>query len=210
MASHPRNPVGFTDDELLAGLRDPGRLDDAIGFLYRSHYRLIEHFVLTNQGSRADAEDLFQDTLVAFLESVQGGRFRGESSVKTFLYTLARHRWISELRRRGSEIRRQDWYETQRDRTEADAAALLAQHEARNLLAALFDRLGESCRQILHWFYYENQSMKEILQKTTYENEQVVRNKKYKCLRELTDLVRHSPDLTDRVRTALNQSETDG
>lgn len=210
MAATFRSPGTFSDEELITAIRTPGHLDAAIGYLYRTQYRLLEHYVLTNQGSRADAEDLIQEVLVAFLESVQQGRFRGESSVKSFLYTLARHRWISELRRRGSEHRRQEWFETSRDQTEADASALLVRHEAQNLMATLLDRIGESCRQILTLFYYENRSMKEILGTTSYENEQVVRNKKYKCLRELTDLVRQSPDLSERVRAALNQPETDG
>ena len=53
--------------------------------------------------------------------------------------------------------------------------------------------MGESCRKILSLFYYENLSMKEIVSQMHYENEQVVRNKKYKCLQQLTDKIKQNP-----------------
>jgi hypothetical protein len=45
--------------------------------------------------------------------------------------------------------------------------------------------------------------MKEILQQTDYGSEQVLRNKKYKCLKTLTDYVHSSPELFNTVRDAL-------
>jgi len=56
-------------------------------------------------------------------------------------------------------------------------------------------RLGESCRELLTLVYYENLSFKEILEKLHYENEQVIRNKKYKCMKELTDMIKDNPGL---------------
>jgi hypothetical protein len=35
--------------------------------------------------------------------------------------------------------------------------------------------------------------MKDILHHLPYENEQVVRNKKYKCLQSLTELIKQNP-----------------
>ena len=35
--------------------------------------------------------------------------------------------------------------------------------------------------------------MKEIVSQMHYENEQVVRNKKYKCLQQLTDKMKQNP-----------------
>jgi predicted DNA-binding protein YlxM (UPF0122 family) len=60
----------------------------------------------------------------------------------------------------------------------------MEKREARKQLVAVFEKLGTSCKKILTLFYYENLSIKEILEQTTYENEQVVRNKKHKCLKD--------------------------
>jgi RNA polymerase sigma factor (sigma-70 family) len=45
-----------------------------------------------------DAEDLVQDTFIAFLESVASGKFRENASVETFLFTILRHKLIDLFR----------------------------------------------------------------------------------------------------------------
>ena len=52
-------------------------------------------------------------------------------------------------------------------------------------------------------FYYENLPMKEILEKTEYETEQVVRNKKYKCLKQLEQMLNENPLLKETIHDKL-------
>ena len=46
--------------------------------------------------------------------------------------------------------------------------------------------------------------MKEILDATDYENEQVVRNKKYKCLKQLEKMILEKPHLKETLKTLLH------
>ena len=71
----------------------------------------------------------------------------------------------------------------------------------------LFEKLGEKCNQILTYFYYNNYSMKEILERMDYGNEQVLRNKKYKCLKTLINLVNSSPAIKENLKTALQNGK---
>jgi hypothetical protein len=41
--------------------------------------------------------------------------------------------------------------------------------------------------------------MKEILSHTPYGNEQVIRNKKYKCLQQLSELMRSNPAIRNLI-----------
>src|SRR5256885_7605534 len=45
-----------------------------------------------------EAEDLVQDTFIAFLESVAASKFRENASVETFLFTILRHKLIDFFR----------------------------------------------------------------------------------------------------------------
>jgi DNA-directed RNA polymerase specialized sigma subunit len=63
--------------------------------------------------------------------------------------------------------------------------------------------MGEKCKQVLTMFYYDELPIKEILELTDYENEQVLRNKKYKCLKELTEAIKKSPVLYNNIKEAL-------
>ncbi|MEJ7610241.1 MAG: hypothetical protein WKF88_03575 [Ferruginibacter sp.] len=46
--------------------------------------------------------------------------------------------------------------------------------------------------------------MKEILMQTGYENEQVVRNRKYKCLKQLEKMITANPALKETFKNLLN------
>ncbi len=76
-----------------------------------------------------------------------------------------------------------------------DVSHLIVNREMKSQLMQLVDTLGETCKKILLAFYFENLAMKEILKTLDYENEQVVRNKKYKCLKQLEQMMTANPVL---------------
>lgn len=88
---------------------------------------------------------------------------------------------------------------------DASGAKGLENKQVSQQLVALLEHLGENCKQILMQFYYEERSMKEIVATTAYENEQVVRNKKSKCLKKLADMLRERPYLVEQLQTFLNE-----
>jgi RNA polymerase sigma factor (sigma-70 family) len=194
----------FPDEEIVANLRSGQRMDEMIKSLYRSHFEGLCGYITHNSGSRQDAEDVFQEVVVNFIDLVQKGKFRGESSIKTFLFSMNRHTWLNELKRRGRALAREEKYEKGQDKLEPDTSQLIAGREEKAVIAALVASLGETCRKILLLFYYENLSMKEILETTDYENEQVVRNKKYKCLKQLEQKLNEKPHLKQTLKNLMN------
>jgi DNA-directed RNA polymerase specialized sigma subunit len=80
----------------------------------------------------------------------------------------------------------------------------MVNREMRHQLMQLVGDLGDTCKKILVAFYYENLSMKEILQQSEYENEQVVRNKKYKCLKQLEQMLVSKPGLANNLKSILS------
>lgn len=194
----------FPDAELVENLRSGYRLNDSIKAIYRDYFESLSWFVINNSGSRQDAEDVFQEVVVNFIELVKKDKFRGESSVKTFLFSLNKHIWLNELKRKGRALQRELKYENAADRTGMDTGQLISERESRAQLMIIVEKLGDTCKKILLMYYYENLSMKEILSKLAYENEQVVRNKKYKCLKQLGNMIAEDPILAQTLKTLLN------
>jgi RNA polymerase sigma factor (sigma-70 family) len=194
----------FPDPELVANLRAGKRMEETIKTIYRNHFDSLSWYVMNNSGSKQDAEDMFQEVVVTFIELVQKDKFRGESTVKTFLYSLNRHAWLNELKRRGRAIAREEKFEKGQERTVPDTGHLIANREEKADVLRLVGELGDTCRKILVLFYYENLSMKEILDATEYENEQVVRNKKYKCLKQLEQMINEKPILKQTLKNLLH------
>ena len=197
-------PAGKYPDALwLEMLTDETRSSDAIRELYRVLYGLCADFVQRNSGNPTDAEDIFQEVVLTFIGVVRNGRFRGESSISTFFYALIRHSWLNELKKRDSTKNRELRYERGQERSEQDVSHFISGQEERGLLMRLIESLGESCKTVLLAYYYENLPVKEILVQTDFENEQVVRNKKYKCLKQLGELIRSRPGLAARLKSIL-------
>ncbi len=194
----------FPDSELVDNLRSGRRMDETIKGIYRNHFDGLCWYVMNNSGSRQDAEDVFQEVVVSFINLVQKDKFRGESTVKTFLFSLNRHTWLNELKRRGRATLREEKFEKGQERIELDTSEVIADREGKEQIVKLMSELGDTCRKILLLFYYENMSMKEILDVTDYENEQVVRNKKYKCLKQLEQMILEKPFLKETLKNLLH------
>lgn len=194
----------FSDTELVGNLRSGTRMDETVKALYRAHFEGLAWWVMNNSGSRQDAEDVFQDVVVNFIDLVKKDKFRGESTIKTFLYSLNRHIWLNELKRRGRAQLREEKYDKVQEKTQEDVGTMMAGRESTSQIVNLLEQLGDTCKKILLLFYYENLSMREILETLSYENEQVVRNKKYKCLKQLEQMINEKPSLKETLKALLH------
>ncbi|HET9744689.1 MAG TPA: sigma-70 family RNA polymerase sigma factor [Chitinophagaceae bacterium] len=194
----------LSDAELVAAIRRGSGLDAAIKFIYGEHFEGLTRIVKNNSGNQQDAEDIFQEVLVNFIGLVQHDKFRGESSVKTFLFSMTKHTWLNELKKRGRTEVRELKYEKERDQQEMDVSHIIAENEAKKQVMNVVAHLDDTCKKILVMFYFENLSMKEILTSLKYENEQVVRNKKYKCLKQLEQMIASNPSLYQNLKNMLH------
>ena len=195
----------LTDAEIIYNLAHDKEVDPSLKYLYHAHYELLATYIINNSGSRDDASDIFQEVIIAFVNLVRNGRFRGESSIRTFLYSLTRNIWLNELKKRGRAKTREMNYEKLGEREERAIHSSLETRQLNHRLMEVLSVLGESCKKILVLYYYENKSMKEILASSDYENEQVVRNKKYKCLKKLEELIRSDSNLYDQLKNLLHE-----
>src|SRR6478752_9169365 len=76
---------------------------DAEGWsqLVRTYQGRLLAFARSRLARKEEAEDLVQDTFIAFLEGIK--RFRENASVETFLFTILRHKLIDFFR--GKQMR---------------------------------------------------------------------------------------------------------
>jgi RNA polymerase sigma factor (sigma-70 family) len=183
----------YSDGDLLAAIRKGDQLNSAILFIYQQYANTVSSYIITNSGTQQDAEDIFQETVVTFIDLVKNNKYRGEAGIKTFLVSIARNIWLNELKKKERSGIREQQYEKNREHDEMDVSHFIAEREVKQQFRAVIEKLGGSCKKILTLFYYENMSMKELLDHLPYENEQVVRNKKYKCLQQLTVMLKQNP-----------------
>lgn len=195
----------FTDAELISSLMSDNGINEAIRFLYLAHFDILSRYIANNSGNEQDGEDIFQEVMVAFVNLVKAGKFRGESSIRTFLFSLNKNIWLNELKRRSRAMAREGKFEKQTNHQDVTADQAMEIRQTKADLLEVIDALGENCKKILLLYYYENRSMREILSALPYENEQVVRNKKSKCLKKLEQLVSGNVTLFQQLKSYLNE-----
>ncbi len=92
---------GPDDDQLVQGLvlGDP----DAVAVLVRRYADDVYRFVYNQVGGSAqDAEDVVQETFVAALKAIH--RFKGDSKLRTWLFSIAAHKAIDHRRRTSRHV----------------------------------------------------------------------------------------------------------
>ena len=193
-----------SDEEIIAAIKKNKNLNETVRYLYQAHFDSLANFIRTNSGRQEDAEDYFQETLAVFINIVHRDKFRGDSSIKTFLHSIMRNLWLNELKRRNKALARETVYFEQSEKETSNEQHTIHESETTRQVLALFDRLGENCKKILVMFYYEDKTMKEIALAMDYDNEQVARNTKYKCSRKLTDLLDSSPGMKESFKNLLS------
>ena len=145
-----------TDLDLIA--RWKGGDERAATLLVERHAAGVARFA-RSVGARGDVQEIVQDTFVRAFGSLDG--FRGDSSLRTWLFTIAR-RLLLDLRR--SERRRGEQVEVQDTDvvTEYDSLDSVVADETRARMQSAIDRLSKTQREVFVLRVTEGLSYKEI------------------------------------------------
>jgi RNA polymerase sigma factor (sigma-70 family) len=197
--------IALSDSDLIEAIGQNEMLESAIRQLYHDHAEITRSFIMGKGGTEQDADDIFQETVVAFIDAIQKSKFRQESGIRTYLISISKNIWYNEIRRRQRAGNREKLFEMERNQEDPGINEIIQDRELKKQLNLLLENLGDSCRKILEMFYYENLSMKEIVSHLHYENEQVVRNKKYKCLQQLTDKMKLNKVVVQQINELINK-----
>ena len=194
---------GISDEEIIEAIKNEEKLEVFVGQLYEKHFNMISNFVRTNNGNHEDAEDLFQEAIVVFIDLVRKDRFRGDSSIKTFIYAISKNLWLNELKKRNRAVFRETEYYENTEKESDEIRSGVSENEVRKQVLSFLDKLGENCKKILILFYYEEKSMRDIFQEMNYESEQVARNMKYKCMKRLHELLDDNSHIKQSFKNLL-------
>ena len=166
---------------------DQRQVDEALSQLYQQYYEPINQLVQSNNGTEEEAEDIFQETIFTFYTQLRHKQLQLKCSIQTFLYSVARNRWLDELRRQKRTVKLVENHKF--IPIQDDQISTLFETDRSQQLATLIRMLDEKCQQVLVHFYFDRYRMQQIASLLGFANEQVAKNKKSKCLKKLKTLV---------------------
>lgn len=161
----------------------------ALDYLYKKNYKMMVNLIVKNNGTEDEAKDIYQEALVVFWQKVTSGELVMTSKISTYLYSICQNLWRKELERK-----------SRYSNEEADKSENENKLEKQERMAAIHDclnQLGESCRKILQYYYFDELSMNEIADKMGFANADTAKTKKYKCKQELDKLVKSKFSVQD-------------
>jgi RNA polymerase sigma factor (sigma-70 family) len=62
--------------------------------------------------------------------------------------------------------------------------------ERNKIVAQCIEQLGETCKKVLMYYYFEEMSMQDIADKLGFANTDTAKTKKYKCKKKLDELIK--------------------
>lgn len=143
-------------------------------------------------GSREDAEDMAQETFVKAYFAL--GRYRGESSFSTWLYSIAYHMAVSSLRKRRWSISRERFTEKELQLSSQwldsgeDAEMKLLREKQYCALEKAVAVLRPQDRFLITAFYEEGRSLNELAQITGMSLSNV-KVRLFRCRNKLTETI---------------------
>ena len=162
-----KNDTELSEEELFERIK--GGDEKALEFLYKKYYRMMTKLVITNSGTEDEAKDVFQDALVVFWQKARSGKLVMTAKISTYIYSVCQNLWRKEL-----------------DRKKMD----MDSPEREKIIAACLNQIGETCKKVLMYYYFEEMSMQEIADKLGFLNTDTAKTKKYKCKQKLDEVIK--------------------
>jgi RNA polymerase sigma factor (sigma-70 family) len=169
----------MNDLEILAQLKKGD--EKTLDYLYKKNYRMMVKMILKNNGSEEEAKDIYQESLIVLWQKVHDPSFVLSSKISTYLYSICLNLWRKELERK-----KRHSYEV----SEGSEIMDMDRDERIRIINKCIQNLGDTCRDILTYYYFDRLSMTEIAEKMGFANSDTSKTKKYKCKKELDQLIK--------------------
>jgi len=174
------------DSEILAAISKGD--ERALDYLYKKYYRMMTKIVISNSGTETEAKDIYQDALIVFWQKVVSGNLVLTSKISTYIYSICLNLWRKELDRK-----------SRLSHEEKDGVQIIEfeKEERLKIINECINRLGDTCKKILTYYYFDGMSMNEIAEKLDFANTDTAKTKKYKCKKRLDKLIKTKYSASD-------------
>ena len=90
--------MNLTDSSLIDSIvgEDAKKRFSAFEVLYRENFNSIQSFIIKNHGTKDEAKDIFQDTMIIVYRNLVNKSFKEDSKLSTFSFPFVRTCGFSE------------------------------------------------------------------------------------------------------------------
>jgi RNA polymerase sigma factor (sigma-70 family) len=178
-----------TEESIVSGIRNHD--SKILQYVYDTQYPIIEGYIVHNQGTRDQAQDVFQEAMIIVYKRVKSGKLELSCKFGTYVYAICKNIWIQERKKymlRAEKLRQQPLMVN--DPGPADDPLL--QDHLKVLFDKHFNELSEDCQKILS-MYFNNFNVEEIRTAMNYKDLHHAADRKYRCKKSLIKRIVNDP-----------------
>lgn len=155
--------------------------------VYKDYFPTVKKFVVNNSGNLLDAEDIFQDTMLVFLQKIRSDNFVLTASVKTYIVAISKHLWLKKIR---DHAFKNIAYTEIFDEQFADEINLSIEQEKAyaEKLKLYITKVTKHCQQLIHDIYFQYKSIQQIKEDYGYSSIHNAQNQKHKCIQQIREI----------------------
>ncbi|MFK8060371.1 MAG: RNA polymerase sigma factor [Polaribacter sp.] len=142
--------------------------------------------------SNADILDVYQDAIITLQEkAIKGDIMNLTCSIRTYLFGIGKY-MLYEKARKNSKTNSDFPLESEAYNYKEIADDFFDEepNKFQLLLQKGFAELGKKCKEVLTLFYYRGFTIDEIAEKLNYNNKNVVKSQKSRCIKQLKDFIK--------------------
>ena len=183
----------MTDDQIIAQMKQRDR--HALKTVYLDYKTEFLKFMSRYDATDDVLEDIFQDAIIVLYENAQTGKLDTlKSSLKTYLFGTGKFMLFKYFRNAKKEVPTEktllfDHYEQSVIEDVSDDEGM---NDYQAKLIANFKKLSKKCQEILELFYIQGMKLDEITLAQGYDNKDVAKSQKSRCLKSLRKLIANS------------------
>ncbi len=158
--------------------------------IYKHDRRPFIKFAKKYNMPEEDIIDIYQDAIIALRDNIVNGTLiHINSTIATYLFSIGKYMIYKKKKNDGKHS---ELTEATNYLDESIDGFLFFEEvpsKEQQLVNSCLERLGQKCQLILKLFYYEGLTLEEIQHYFNYDNYNVVKSQKSRCLKTLKDLI---------------------
>lgn len=167
--------------------------DKVLRLVYEDNRDKFLNFAKRYNLPEEDLIDAYQEAYIAFYDNVMNGKIQTfTSSISTYIISIGKY-IIFDMLKKKKKIIHPDFDVSILDQNEINIDYLEIETDQmsreQELLYKYFSTLGSKCQELLNLFYYRGFTIKDILEHTDYNSENVIKSAKSRCMKTLKERI---------------------
>ncbi|WP_018621040.1 RNA polymerase sigma factor [Spirosoma luteum] len=183
----------LSDAEIIAGIQTGGSTRHSVeNRLYEQYLYFIREGTRKHRLPEEDCVSAYDDTILAGIDHITTGRFKGQSKLETYLYQIFSNKCVDLIRKKTTNreqvhnaVSIDDTLLQLPDPARTVVQQLIIQSDIEQLHQHL-EAIGDKCRQML-LAWGEGYTDDEIAQQMKYNTASVAKTSRLRCLEKLRE-----------------------